>query len=76
MPSFHIFRRLSGRPVTVDDGRKMPSESRVEGPPDRTSYRQLLRMPSMSALIGSISLGVFGFVLMDLTLILYTLQKW
>ena len=76
MPSFHIFRRLSGRPVTVDDGRKVPSESRVEGPPDRTSYRQLLRMPSMSALIGSISLGVFGFVLMDLTLILYTLQKW
>jgi len=76
MPSFHIFRRLSVRPATVDDGRKAPSKSRVEGPPDRTSYRQLLRMPGMSALIGSISLGVFGFVLMDLTLILYTLQEW
>jgi len=79
MPSFHIIRRLSGRsvrPVTVNDGRKAPSESRVEGPPDRTSYRQLLRTPGLSALLGSISLMRFGGGLMELTLILYTLQEW
>ena len=79
MPPFHIVRRLSGRsvrPVTVKDGRKAPSESRVEGSPDRTSYRQLLRTPGLSALLGSVSLGRFGGGLMELTLILYTLQEW
>ena len=79
MPSFHIVRRLSGRgvrPGTVNDDRKAPSESRVDGPPDRTSYRQLLRTPGLSALLGSISLGRFGGGLMELTLILYTLQEW
>ena len=76
MPSFHIIRRLSVRPVTVDDGRKAPSESGVEGPPDRTSYRQLLRTPGLSALIVSISLARFGGGLWELTLILYTLQEW
>lgn len=79
MPSFHILRRLSGRrvqPVTVDDDQKPPSESRVEGPPDRTSYRQLLRTPGLPGLLGSTSLVRFGGGLMDLTLILYTLQEW
>ena len=76
MPSFHIVRRLSVRPVTVDDGRKAPSESGVEGPPDRTSYRQLLRTPGLSALIVSLSLARFGGGLWELTLILYTLQEW
>ena len=79
MPPFHIIRRLSGRsvgPVTVSDGRKAPSESGAEGPPDRTSYRQLLRTPGLSALLGSISLMRFGGGLIQLTLILYTLQEW
>ena len=79
MPSFHIVRRLRGRsvrPVTVDDAGKAPSESRVEGPPDRISYRQLLRTPGLSALLGSIGLMRFGGGLMELTLILYTLQEW
>ena len=79
MPSFHIVRRLRGRrvqPGTVNEDRKAPSESRVGGPPDRTSYRQLLRTPGLSALIGSVSLGRFGGGLLELTLILYTLQQW
>lgn len=79
MPSFHIVRRLSGRrvrPVTVDDDRKAPSESGIEGPPDLTSYRQLLRTPGLSALLVSTSLMRFGGGLMELTLILYTLEEW
>ena len=79
MPPFHIFRRLSRRsvrPVTVNDGREARSESGVEGLSDRASYRQLLRTPGLSALLGSISLMRFGGGLMELTLILYTLQEW
>jgi MFS family permease len=77
MPSFHIVRRLSVRATaTVDEGRKAPSEPGVEGSSDRTSYRQLLRTPGLSALIVSLSIAHFGGGLWELTLILYTLQEW